>query len=125
MLLDAVSSFPEASFLARGGPGMELSCASCLSLAGVVPSLSYFLAGSGRSSEQTFLLDLQQVPFLHLCSRCLGLVLPSLALLQTHPSLGSSSSASGRCRPGAQCRAHPVWGAGLGKWGSRLLLLFI
>lgn len=116
MLLDAVSSFPEASFLARGGTGMELSCASCLSLAGVVPSLPYFLAGSGRFSEQTFL---------HLCSRCLGLGLPSLALLQTHPSLGSSSSASGRRRPGAQCRAHPVWGAGLGEWGSGLLLLFI
>lgn len=78
----------------------------------------HILARSGWLSKQIFLLNLLRVPPVHGCSRCLGLVLPSLAVLPTDPSLDSSSSASGRRRPSTPSESSRcVWGWAGESWG--------
>lgn len=77
-------------------------------------------------SKEIFLLNLLQVAPAHSCSQCLGLVSPTLALLQTDPLLQLSHLCQWQVQ--TKCPvAEPTLYVGLG-WrgsGSRLLLLFI
>lgn len=59
------------------------------------------------------------------CSRCLGLVLSSLAILQTDPSLALPALPVAGADQVHRNRAHPVCGTGLGRTGVQAAAVYL
>lgn len=112
VVLDAEFLPPRGQAVAEEGLGMELS----LPLPGPARVVASFPTSwpVSRCSKQTFLLNPQQVPSVHLRSRCLGLVLVLPSLPSSKPTPPSALLALPVAGAGPVPSAEPTLCGGLG-----------